>query len=186
VASPRDAGWGLGNYPPFSSGESMKTNRKVIILEGNSSSRARIIRVLPGFDLIEGIEEACQSLGIKSGAVTSCIGSLQRASLMIAVPLDNKIGAGYSDPRVIEGPLELLSAQGTIGLEEGGEVAIHLHGAVSDKEGHVHGGHLVKGGNPVLITCEVVVTQVEGIRTAKGYDPEVEMNIFIPQRGVTK
>jgi hypothetical protein len=100
---------------------------------------------------------------------------------MILVPLDNKVGAGYSDPRAIEGPLELLSAQGTIGLEEGGAVAIHLHGAVSDKEGRVHGGHLVKGGNPVLITGEVAVTQVEGIRIAKGYDPGVEMNIFIPR-----
>lgn len=157
----------------------MQTNKKAIILEGNASSRALIIRVRPGFDLIEGIEEACQGPGIKSGAITSCIGSLQRASLMIVVPLDNKIGAGYSDPRVIEGPLELISAQGTIGLEEGGEIAIHLHGAVSDQEGHVHGGHLVRGGNPVLITCEVMVTQVEGIRIAKGYDPEVEMNIFI-------
>lgn len=164
----------------------MKINRKAIFLEGNASSRAVIIRVLPGFDLIEGIEEACQSLGIKSGAVTSCIGSLQRASLMIAVPLNNKIGAGYSDPRVLEGPLELLSGQGTIGLEEGGEIAIHLHGVVSDKEGHVHGGHLVKGENPVLITCEVMVTQAEGIRIVRVYDPEVDMNIFISKKGVMK
>lgn len=145
-----------------------------------------MIRVHPGSDIIEEIEEVCQSLGIKTGAITSCIGSLQRTSLLIAVPLDNKIGAGYSDPKMIEGPIELLSGQGTIGQEEGGEIAIHLHGVVSDKEGHVHGGHLVKGENPVLITSEVMVTQIEGIRIVRAYDPEVDMNVFFSKKGVSK
>jgi predicted DNA-binding protein with PD1-like motif len=149
-------------------------------------SKAVVIRVLPGSDIIEGIEEVCHSLGIKTGAITSCIGSLQKASLMIAVPLDNKIGAGYSDPMALEGPLELLSGQGTIGQEEGGEIVIHLHGVVSDKEGHVHGGHLVKGKNPVLITSEIMVTQIKGIRIVRGYDPEVDMNIFFSKKGVSK
>ncbi|MBW1692153.1 MAG: DNA-binding protein [Deltaproteobacteria bacterium] len=107
-------------------------------------SKAVTIRVLPGSDVIEGIEEACQNLGIKSGAIISCIGSLQRASVLVA-----------------EGPLELLSGQGTIGREEEGEIiTVHIHGVVSDKEGHLHGGHLVRGENPVLITCEVMVAQL--------------------------
>jgi len=95
------------------------------------------------------------------------------------VPHNNKVGAGYSDPMVLEGPLELLSGQGTIGLGEEGETAIHLHGVVSDKEGHLHGGHFVKGENPVLITCEVALTQLQGIKIIRSHDPETDYNIFL-------
>jgi predicted DNA-binding protein with PD1-like motif len=156
---------------------------KIKLLEGTLSSRAAIIRVLPGFDVIEGIEEACRKLGITSGAIISCIGSLQRASVMIAVPLNNKVGAGYSEPIKLEGPLELLSGQGTIGREEEGNISIHMHVVISDKEGHLHGGHLVKGQNPVLITCEVMLARIEGIRIVRGYDPEIDMQVFLPKKG---
>ena len=142
-----------------------------------------MIRVLPGSDIIEGIEKVCQNMGVRSGAITCCIGSLQRASLLIAVPMNNKIGAGYSDPKVLDGPLELLSSQGTIGQEEGGGIFIHLHGVVSNKDGNVYGGHLIKGKNPVLITCEMMVSQIEGINMIRAYDPEVDMKVFFPKEG---
>jgi predicted DNA-binding protein with PD1-like motif len=67
-----------------------------------------MIKVVPGSDVIEGIEEACRKFDIKAGAIISCIGSLQRASVMIAVPSNNKVGAGYSEPINLEGPLEIL------------------------------------------------------------------------------
>jgi len=155
---------------------------KIIVSEGHLS-RMFMIRVLPGSDVIEGIREACQQLDIKSCSITSCIGSLQRASFLIAVPMNNKIGAGYSDPKVLEGPLELLSGQGSIGQEERGEIFIHLHGVVSDKDGNIYGGHLIKGKNPVLITCEVMVSQIEGIHMIRAYDPDVDMKVFFPKEG---
>lgn len=150
--------------------------------EGNLS-KAAMIRVIPGSDVIEGIEDACRKLRIKAGAIISCIGSLQRASVMIAIPLHNKVGAGYSEPITLEGPLELLSGQGTIGQDEQGEVAVHLHAVMSDKEGHLYGGHLVKGHNPVLITCEMLLAEIEGIKIQKGYDPETDMQVFLLEEG---
>jgi predicted DNA-binding protein with PD1-like motif len=156
---------------------------RIAATEGNFS-KAGMIRVLPGCDVIEGIEEACRKLGITSGAIVSCIGSLQRASVMVAVPLHNKIGAGYSQLRDLEGPLELLSGQGTIGREEQGNlIAVHMHGVVSDKQGRLHGGHFVKGHNPVLITCEVMLAQIEKIRIVRVYDPEVDREVFVPKEG---
>jgi len=147
-------------------------------------AQAIMIRVLPGSDVIESIEEVCTKQGITSGAIISCIGSLQRASFMVAVPLDNKIGAGYSEPRKLEGPLELLSGQGTIGRQQEREsIAVHLHGVVSDKEGHLHGGHFIRGHNPVLITCEVMLARMEGIRIVRVDDPEVNMQVFVPKEG---
>jgi uncharacterized protein len=145
-------------------------------------NKAVIIRVLPGSDIIEGIEEACQALDIKSGAISSCIGSLQKASFLIAVPLKNRLGAGYSDPINLDGPLELLSAQGTIGQEQNGDLFIHMHGLLSDQNGNVHGGHLIKGENSVLITCEIMISQVEGVKMVRTYDPDVDMEVFIPSQ----
>ncbi len=94
---------------------------------------------------------------------------------MIAVPLENKIGAGYSNPMDFDGPLEFLAGQGTIGQEEEGDLFIHMHCVLSDKDGNVHGGHLIKGKNPVLATCEIMISHVEDVRMIRTYDPEIEM-----------
>jgi predicted DNA-binding protein with PD1-like motif len=142
--------------------------------------RVVMIRVKPGNDLIQGIEEACDLLGIRSGVITCGIGSLQKASFMFLVPLDNRMGAGYCDPITVEGPMEILSAQGMIGEEETGDLFVHLHGSFSDKSGHVHGGHWVKGRNPVLFTAEVMICEVEGTRMLRLHDPEVDMKVLMP------
>jgi len=143
-------------------------------------SKVVMLRILPGSDIIEGIEDTCRDLQINSGAITCCIGSLQRASFLIAVPLNNKIGAGYSEPKTVDGPLEFLSAQGMIGEEEDGGIFVHLHGVLSDRDGEVCGGHLIKGENPVLITCEIMISAVEGVRMKRRYDPETEMKLLTP------
>jgi len=149
---------------------------KAIFSEGRVS-RAVLVKVLPGNDIIEGIEKACHDMDIKCGAITSCIGSLQRTSLLVVAPLNNKVGAGYGEPRNLNGPLELICGQGTIGEDEETNL-IHIHGVVSDKDGNVYGGHLIKGENPVLITCEIMIIPVEGIQIKRTYDPEVDMKIF--------
>ncbi len=143
-------------------------------------SKVVMLRVLPGSDIIEGIEEVCRDLQINSGAITCCIGSLQKASFFIAVPLDNKIGVGYSEPKTVDGPLEFLAGQGMIGEEEDGGLFVHLHGLLSDKDGNVHGGHLIKKGNPVLTTCEIMISQVAGVRMMRTHDPQLDMKVLMP------
>jgi len=142
-------------------------------------SRGVMIRVKPGNDLILGIEEACERSAVRSGAISCCIGSLREASFMFLVPFDNQMGSAYCDPVTIEGPVEILSAQGTIGEEEG-KLFVHLHGSFVDKEGRVHGGHLIKGQNPVLFTAEIMVCQWDGARMLRLYDPEVDMKVLTP------
>ena len=142
-------------------------------------SRGVMIRVKPGNDLILGIEEACERSAVRSGAISCCIGSLKEASFMFLVPFDNQMGSAYCDPVTIEGPVEILSAQGTIGEEEG-KLFVHLHGSFVDKEGRVHGGHLIKGQNPVLFTAEIMVCQWDGARMLRLYDPEVDMKVLTP------
>jgi uncharacterized protein len=143
-----------------------------------SISNVVMIRLNPGRDLIEGITEVLNTHGMKSGAITSCIGSLQKASFFTAVPLPTKMGAGYGDPVDKEGPLELVSAQGTIGLDVEGNLLIHMHGALGDGRGNLYGGHLIKGKCPILITCEVMIAFLDGVRTLQQYDPETEMKLL--------
>ncbi len=49
-------------------------------------SKTVVIRIAPGFDIIEGIEKVCGQLDIKAGVISCCIGSLQRAAYFIVVP----------------------------------------------------------------------------------------------------
>lgn len=144
-----------------------------------SLSNGIMIRVPPGEDLIEGIEEVCEHLDIKSGAITCCIGSLQEASFMFLVPSTNKVGAAYTDPTTIPGPLQIVSAQGVIGQDEG-NVFVHVHGLLIDKDGNVHGGHLIKGETPVLITSDIVIVKIEGAQLYRTYDPQVEFKLLVP------
>lgn len=143
-----------------------------------SVSKVVMIQLNPGKDLIEGITEVCQAHKMKSGVITSCIGSLQRASFFTAIPLPNKMGAGYGDPVVMEGPLELVSAQGTIGLDVEANMLIHMHASLGDGKGNVYGGHLIKGKCPILITCEVMVAFLEGVRAVQKHDPETDMKLL--------
>jgi uncharacterized protein len=143
-------------------------------------SKAVMIRIEPGFDLIEGIEKVCRRIEIESGVITCCIGSLQRVAYLLPVPLENRFGSGYGDPNILEGPLELLSGQGMIGKEENGEYFIHLHGVVSDKDRNINGGHFIKGQTTVLITCEIMVSQIQGMKMIRAYDPTVDMKVLMP------
>ena len=143
-----------------------------------SLAKVVVLRLPPGKDLIEGLTEACQAHGLKSGFISSCIGSLRRASFFTVVPLANKTGGGYGDPIAKEGPLELVAAQGTIGLDAEGDLLIHLHGALSDSQGNVYGGHLIKGKCPILVTGEAMIAFLEGVRAVQQYDQETDMKLL--------
>ncbi len=141
-----------------------------------------LVRLLPGTDVIEGVAEACRQHDIPSGSILSCIGSLRRASFFVVTPMSNPLGGGYSDPISLPGPVELISSQGTIGRGEQGNLFIHLHGALSDSAGHTHGGHLIEGACPVLITCEVLIGVFDGLAAVHRHDAEVEMKVLTPER----
>ena len=145
-----------------------------------------LIRILPGSDVVESIGGVCKKEGIDAGIVVSCLGTLQKASLLFVVPSRDKGGAKYGEPLKLEGPLEFLGAQGTVGREQDGEIFVHLHGLVSDKYGVVHGGHLVKGECPVLITCEVAVIRAEGVSLVRRMDAEIGWKVLYPKICVEK
>jgi hypothetical protein len=121
--------------------------------------KVHTFRLKPGQDLKGGIEQYVQQNDIKAGFVITCVAGVKQAVLRMAgaVP-DNQ------DIRTFEGPLEVDSMVGTVSVN-----GCHLHITVSDKEGHVFGGHL-KENSPVYPTAEVVI----GEDTEKTYTREMD------------
>lgn len=114
-----------------------------------------ITRLKPDDDLKKGINEIITLNKINSGIITSIVGSLNSATLRMA---DGSVKA-------FKGPFEIVSAEGTVS-----ENGIHVHVAISDKEGHVIGGHL-KRGCMVNTTAEISILKTD-ISLKRVFDPE--------------
>ncbi|KAB2331052.1 PPC domain-containing DNA-binding protein [Bacillus mesophilum] len=118
----------------------------------------------PGEDLLGGIKKACERHGVKSGSL-SCIGSLSNIEI---VQLDYNDGEMvYSKPIQWNTPVELLSGNGFIGVDEQGDLDIHFHGVFVDHRKNVSGGHFLEGKTIVAITLEFTIIVAEGIQPVR-------------------
>jgi len=123
--------------------------------------RISAFRLHPGDDLRHSLEEYCRDEQIDAAVLLSSVGSLTRAVLRFA---------GNTSGSIIEGPLEIVSATGTLSKN-----GIHIHIVVSDGAGKTAGGHLLKGCI-VRTTAEIVIGRLDGFvftreKDAKtGYD----------------
>jgi len=106
------------------------------------------IRLHPGDDLKKSIENYVREKNICSGALLTCVGSLQYAILRMA----NARTAQH-----LNGKFEILSLVGTLS-----EQGCHLHISLSDENGHVTGGHLLEGCL-VFTTAEIVLVELPDI-----------------------
>jgi predicted DNA-binding protein with PD1-like motif len=114
-------------------------------------------RLHPGQDLRGEIDTFVKEKGIKAGVVLACVGNLSKAVIRMA---DETIVKMY------EGTFEVVSLVGTV--ESGNS---HLHISISDKVGHVFGGHL-KMGSIVGITAEIVLGELGDTSFSRELDKE--------------
>ncbi len=139
-------------------------------------------RILPGTDVISGIEKICLESGIQSGTF-SVIGSLEKATFVLPVIKEaTKMGVGYGEPQTVSGPLEILSGKGFISKDQESEsgLFIHFHAIFSDAGGKIYGGHFLPGGNPVLLTLDVILTEYDKISLLREEDPEIGIRVITP------
>jgi predicted DNA-binding protein with PD1-like motif len=140
------------------------------------------VRLKTGTDVVTGIQRVCEEVGIKHGAVLVGIGSVRQLSYCVLTPRpETKVGAGYTDPEVVPGPVEIVGLSGVIFQSERGETLLHLHGTFSDKTGRVYAGHVVAGANPVLATLDALVGEVTDARMIRRMDDEVGMGLCTPE-----
>jgi predicted DNA-binding protein with PD1-like motif len=150
-------------------------------VEARSARGDRIVvgRLLPGTDLIKGLERACDEHGIRFAAVLACYGSLSSAGFKFL-----QLVPGETRPRLVphrrDERLEFMGGQGLICETEDGRRETHLHGSVSDATGAVWGGHFMPGDNPVYNNMDFVLQEMRGVRLIREHDPEtdtVEMRV---------
>ncbi len=138
----------------------------------------RIGKVLPvqlptGEDLVASLKEACRNNGIRYAAILSTVGSLRQLTIEnVIVSKTSKTGADFGPPKVIPGPLQVMSLEGFIYDSAKGEMDYHIHGLFADTDGKICGGHLIEGGNPIQTRLVIVVGEIAGVRMVERLDEE--------------
>lgn len=127
-----------------------------------------IITLKKGDSLVKKLLEYCGNNNIKSSWVSG-IGALSEATLAL-YHLDQKT---YSI-KTINGPLEIASLSGNIGLLDG-KIVSHLHLVVSDQNMNAHGGHLEEA--TVAATCEIYL-QILPKQIIRRYNQEIGLNLI--------
>jgi predicted DNA-binding protein with PD1-like motif len=114
--------------------------------------KVHVFRVKPDQELPVAIIDYCRENNVTSGIVIGLIGSLKNARLNYLVELPGKyVPIDYA------GPLEIVSAQGSVALKDD-EVILHVHIQLSSQEG-CYGGHLA--GATVFSTAEVTIGELD-------------------------
>lgn len=114
------------------------------------------LRLSPGADLRQTLESHCKAGDSGGYFVLSGIGSLRDPRIRFA---------GEDEARVLRGPFEMVSLQGTVTAD-----GAHLHVVVSDSRGGVLGGHLAPG-SLVRTTAEILLVRPVGWHLGRQHDP---------------
>ncbi len=99
-------------------------------------------RLTKGMDLKRSLAKIVKDHNIKAGSVASCVGCISTLNLRMA-------GAKSTLSKCE--PFEIVSVMGTLTPEHQ-----HVHISVSDRQGHVLGGHLLEG-TLVDTTAELII-----------------------------
>ena len=93
---------------------SMETNKGFVSVEAHKG-RTIAARLLPGTDLVAGIESVCRAHRVQYGYFGSVIGSLQKATYIVPLPDPTApLGFNFSEQLAEVGPIDLLGGQGVI------------------------------------------------------------------------
>ncbi len=135
-------------------------------------------RLLPGCDFMQGILDLAKEHKVKAAWINA-FGSLAKAAFSPLVRMSSSMpGRVERQPQVeLDGPLEVWSGMGRLGMPDDAEPFLHFHGMISTQDGEVMGGHFFPGGNTVYATFEVHMQEIEG--TAFSYEKDLVIEIPI-------
>ncbi|WP_349687746.1 PPC domain-containing DNA-binding protein [Acidaminococcus sp. DS4831] len=138
-------------------------------------------RLSPGEDILKGIERICSETNINNGLIMSGMGSLSKVAFYTPVKLpDKRAGYGYSNPILMDGPIELLNMTGMICHDIKGNCLFHIHFTISNQNGKAFGGHVIEGCK-VLLTTDIVIAEINTIEMERKFDEDLEVYIFDPK-----
>lgn len=118
-------------------------------------NRSLIARVCPNEDITAAVKTLCASAGMRTASIRGGIGSLIGATFA---------GSGASGPVRVEGPgTEVATLVGLLTTNPAGEPEVTITCTLVDKYGQVHAGTLVAGENPVAVTFELLIQELNPI-----------------------
>ena len=129
--------------------------------------KAHALRLKPGADLKNSIDEYVKQHNIVAGWIATCAGSLTTYNIRFANQPDGTTASGY---------FEIVSLTGTLSVN-----GSHIHISVSDSTGKTIGGHLLENCT-VYTTAEIVIQESNGLiftRKNDGTTPWEELQIEV-------
>lgn len=137
-------------------------------------------RIEQGQDAINSIIELIKENGFKSGTVIG-IGSLNAATVVWGRTTDltrpiEEIIVTYN----MEGPVDLGLGWGMFGTEEDGNVFLHFHANIMDKEGNMRCGNLQPGSAPVMATLDITIQELLDLEINPTLDPVLNHKLLNP------
>ena len=141
-----------------------KTTEK---MNGSNNITSQAIRLKPGDDVREKIENYVIQNKINAGWLVTCAGSLTSYNIRFANQVKGSVGQGH---------FEIVSLTGT--LSRNGS---HMHISISDSSGKTIGGHLLKGCI-VYTTAEIILQSTNTLnfkREKDGTTPWDELQVEV-------
>jgi hypothetical protein len=137
------------------------------------AGRIMVGRLLPGADLIRGLENVCDKHDLRFAAVLFAYGSLASASFKTL-----QLPAGgvrmVLMPRTIGDRVEFLGGQGLVCRGEQGERETHLHGSIADSAGVVQGGHFNRDENPIFNNLDFALAELHDVDLVRKWDEDTQ------------
>ncbi|HDS29156.1 MAG TPA: DNA-binding protein [Candidatus Acetothermia bacterium] len=123
-----------------------------------------VIRLQDG----ESVIDALQGLAPPSSLILVGVGMLRETALAYWN------GKEYL-PHTYDDPMELLSLQGNVGVDEDGSIIVHAHASIAGADGRVFGGHLLKA--TAHNTVELALRSLEGVLLRRRAEPSGLMGL---------
>ena len=125
----------------------------------SSGARFYTLRLTPKVEIKAALETFVKENDIHAGAIVSCAGSTENAILRLSNAKAGDDGTFLEMKR----PSEIVSLSGTVSKN-----GMHIHIALGDENGMVHGGHLISA--IVNTTCEIVLAELTEIQFDRKMD----------------
>lgn len=136
---------------------------------GTSPGRLFAVRLPYGGDLLNSIKSFAEEAGIES-AVLWVIGAVGRAEVSF-YDQARKTYVKHS----FNQPMEILSCTGNIAKLKG-EIFVHTHIVLGDREGRAFGGHLE--GGTIIFSAEMFLLELKGVSLSREYDKVTGLNLL--------
>lgn len=136
-------------------------------------------RLLPGADLVGGLERVCDDHAIRFAAITFAFGSLARA-MFKTLQLPQGQERAVLMPVNVDERVEFLGGQGLVCAGEDGGRDTHIHGCIADATGRVLGGHFIKGENPIYNNLDFALLELSSVELIRSFDEStgtIEMKV---------